>query len=75
MNVKTIFKRIISYVVAFFAGIFAAILFILGRRSNKNRDNDSDATRISQPTETDYRRVEQANEDALEIIRAKKSSK
>ena len=75
MNVKTIFKRIISYVVAFFAGIFAAILFILGRRSNKNRDNDSDATRISQPTETDYRRVEQATEDALEIIRAKKSSK
>lgn len=75
MNVKTIFKRIISYVVAFFAGIFAAILFILGRRSNKNRDNDSDATRISQPTETDYRRVEQATKDALEIIRAKKSSK
>lgn len=75
MNVKTIFKRIISYVVAFFAGIFAAILFILGRRSNENRDNDSDATRTSQPTETDYRRVEQATEDALEIIRAKKSSK
>lgn len=75
MNVKTIFKSIISCVVAFFAGIFAAILFILGRRSNENRDNDSDATRIGQPTETDYRRVEQSVEDALEIIRAKKSSK
>lgn len=72
MNVKKIVKRIISYIVAFIAGVFSVVLFIFGRRSNEDRTDNSNAARNYSPTEDEYRRVESAAKDALEIIRTKK---
>lgn len=68
-------KRIVTYITTFFAGVFSVIIFLLGRRSREDRDDNKESTTTNQPTEEDYRRVECSSEEVLKIIAEKRNCK